>query len=245
MTGRKNPGKDSAPYPEGCVDLSRMNRALRHRLRNLCAGVKMTIERISETAAKTHPQLVDRCRIVSSEMDSLQRMTDRMDLLFDALPAPRPIPLFELLSELRELFVKAYPFCSLELSGPEVEVVFPKGAWLRTVLWELLQNAGEAAGANGRVDLGWRLSGGEFHFEMLNGGSPIPDEIPLDPPQPFHTPRSRHDGIGLSIVCRICKEAGFGVKVSRARDGQGASASISIPPGEFLNGQQQAQDTGS
>ncbi len=226
----------ASSYPKGVLDLRKMNRALRHRLRNLCAGVKMTMERISSTAASTHPQLVDRCRIISSEMDSLQKFTERMDLLFDTLPQAHPKSLFEIVSSLRESFLKAFPFCSFDLQGPELDVAFPKGSLLLCALEELLLNAGEAAGANGSVTLKWSLAEGELLFELANGGVSIPQEIPLDPPEPFHSPKSRHDGIGLAIVCRICKESHFRLVLGNVR-GEGASASIGIPSGDFLNGQ--------
>jgi len=226
----------AASYPKGSLDLRKMNRALRHRLRNLCAGVKMTMDRIGSTAASTHPQLVDRCRIIVSEMDALQNFTERMDLLFDALPPAQPRSLFEIVSELRESFVKSFPFCSLELEGPEMEAAFPKGSLIQKVLEELLANAGEAAGANGSAKLKWGVDGGSFVFEIVNGGAQIPSDIPLDPPEPFHSPKSRHDGIGLAIVCRICKESHFKLVLGNVRS-EGASASIGIPSGDFLNGQ--------
>jgi signal transduction histidine kinase len=224
------------PYPKDVIDLRQMNRALRHKLRNLCAGVKMTIDRISDTAGKSSPQLVDRCRIIKTEMDSLQRFTERLDLLFDALPQQQPKTLFEIVSFLRESFVKGFPYTSLELDGPEIEAGFPKGSWLQAALLELLLNAGEGAGLEGKVRLAWALDSEGFSFSIENGGAGIPPEIPLDPPVPFHTPKSRHDGIGLAIVHRICKEAPFRLDLSVGRS-EGASASIRIPSGDFLNGQ--------
>ncbi len=229
-------GQSPASYPKDSIDLRQMNRALRHRLRNLCAGVKMTVERVADTTGKTNPQLADRCRIINTEMDSLQRFTERLDLLFDILPQAQPKTLFEILSTLRDSFVKAYPLCSLELDGPECDVAFPKGSWIHAVLKELLQNAGDAAGADGKVFFSWKLSDGSFLFEIVNGGASIPEDIPLAPPQPFHTPKSRHDGLGLAIAFRICNESSFGLDLRNGRS-EGASATVRIPPGELLNGQ--------
>ena len=236
MSDASQGGASSSSYPKDSIDLRQMNRALRHRLRNLCAGVKMTIDRVADTAAKTHPQLADRCRIINSEMDSLQRFTERLDLLFDTLPQAHPKSLFELLSSLREVFVKSFPLCAFELDGPECDIAFPKGSWIYAVLIELVRNAGEAAGSDGRVSFSWSLSEGSIAFEIVNDGLPIPQDIPLDPPQPFHTPKSRHDGLGLAIAFRICKEASFGLDLKNGRS-VGASATVRIPPGELLNGQ--------
>ena len=229
-------GGQPSSYPKDIIDLKQMNRALRHRLRNLCAGVKMTIDRVADTTGKTNPQLADRCRIINTEMDSLQRFTERMDLLFDTLPQVHPKTLFELLSSLRESFVKSFPLCSLELDGPECDIVFPKGSLLFVSLNEILKNAGEAAGAEGKVQFSWDFEGESFLLKVVNGGASIPPDISLDPPQPFQSPKSRHDGLGLAIAFRICKEASFRLDLINGR-GEGASAIIRIPPGEFLNGQ--------
>ena len=227
-----------AEYPRDYMELRQMNRMLRHKLRNLCAGVKMTMDRIAETAAQFNPQLASRCGIINSEMDSLRIFTERMDLLFDALPQPQALSLFDIAASLRESFIKAYPLCSLELEGPELDAVFPKGSLLKTALSELLANAGEAAGAEGRVAFIWSLDEASlsFVFRIENGGASFPEGLPLDPPSPFHTPKSRHDGLGLAIAFRICNEASFKLDLHNG-GGDGAAASICIPPGEFANGQ--------
>ncbi len=236
MTEEREPGRTSGAYPEDALDLRRMNRTLRHRLRNLCAGVKMTIDRVADVVGRDNTQLGDRCLLIKAEMDALQGFTERMDLLFDVLPQPGPLSLFEVLSELREDFVKSFPLCAFELEGPECDVAFPKGSWLLIALKELLRNAGEAAGAEGSVSLSWRLEKDSFSLEIVNGGEPFPPDTPLNPPQPFLSPKSRHDGLGLAIAFRICNEAAFKLDL-RNRQGEGASASVLIPLGDFLNGQ--------
>jgi len=246
MNQKNEPGQKSAQratdpssYPADSIDLRKMNRAMRHRLRNLCAGVKMTIERISDTLKDTHPNIVGRCAVINNEMNTLQLLTERMDLLFDTLPKPCPKTLFEILSNLRERFIKDYPLCNFGLEGEESGICFIKGSWIETILLELLQNAGEAAGADGRIVLAWHMAkDGIFSFEITNDGAPIPPEIPLDPPQPFHTMRSRHDGIGLSIAYRICKEGNMELKLHGGGNNPVSTATIFIPAGEYQNGDQ-------
>jgi len=224
-------------YPKDVLDLRQMNRELRHRLRNLCAGVKMTIDRITMVTASTHPQLSDRCRIINSEMDGLQRFTERLDLLFDLLPPPQPLSLFEIAFGIREVFIKQFPLCSFDLDGEELAMEFQKGSWLLTSMTELIANAGEAAGAEGKARLSWRFEkDGSMVFSILNTGAAFPKDLKLSPPVPFTTPKSRHDGIGLAITYRICKEASFTLDFEQNRS-EGAAVSIRIPPGDFLNGQ--------
>ena len=221
-------------YPESCIDLNLMNRVMRHRLRNLCAGVKMTANRIADTTRETHPRMSSRCEIIASELDNLHEFTNRLDLIFDTLPATTPKTLFELISELRDEFAKKHPFCTLSFEGPETQLAFPNGSLIHTCLNELLTNAGEAAANNGHVTLSWQIED-EFSFEITNDGNKIPDEIPINPPQPFNTLRSRHDGIGLSIAYRICKALDSELFIDNLKENT-VTVTMQLSPEEFVNG---------
>lgn len=194
-------------YPDSHLNTRTMNRVLRHRLRNLCAGVKMTMDRIIKVTGTTFPDMTARCDVVKAELDNLEEFTCRMDLLFDKLPAGEPKNLFEVVTEIRSTVSKKYPFCSIDLNGPEAEVVFQHGSLLLVALKEIALNAGESANAvdNGSVAISWNHDdSGGFSFTIANSGSNIPQDIPIDPPEPFNTLRSRHDGLGMAIAYRIC-----------------------------------------
>ena len=219
-------------YPESCIDLNLMNRVMRHRLRNLCAGVKMTANRIADTTKETHPRMSSRCEVIVSELDNLHEFTTRLDLLFDKLPRTTPRSLFEIISNLRENFVKKFPFSTLEFNGPELAVTFPNGSLIELCMSELLNNAGEAAANNGTVTLEWDIDN-TFTFSLSNTGNQIPEEIPINPPQPFNTLRSRHDGIGLSIAYRICKALESELFIENRENL--VSATVQLSPEEFIN----------
>jgi len=221
-------------YPQESIDLHQMNRILRHRLRNLCAGVKMTVTRIAQTTSETHPKIGSRCDIIASELDNLESFTERMDLLFDQLPEPEQKSLFDLITDLRSDFISQYPFCSMDLQGPESEIIVKHGTWIFIALKELLCNAGEAAGANGTVSLSWSNSG-QLQFILINNGEKIPEEIPLTPPRPFFTLRSRHDGIGLAIAYRICKKLDGDVIIDNSKP-ESVIVKLTLPVKEFTDG---------
>jgi len=218
MDKTNNSGKDK--YPASAMRLQSMNRVLRHRLRNLCAGVRMTVERIAKVTGTTHPDIPNRCKIICTELDNLQEFTDRMDLLFDNLPASCQMPLFELITELRSRFSKKNPLLSLELDGPEENISIKNGSWFVTALEELLDNAAEAAGAEGHVKMTWAVDNADqsFRIAIENPSEPIGPEIPINPPVPFHTERSRHDGLGMAIAYRICTETKSGMTVENSPD---------------------------
>ncbi len=198
-------------YIEENIDLKLMNRVLRHRLRNLCAGVKMTSERISKTIQDTHPRMSARCDIVVSELDNLEEFTQRLDLVFDTLPNPSSLSLFEIINMSRLKFVDKFPFSTLELYGEELKMDFKNGNLIQIVVEELLMNAGDAT-IEGRISLNWKIIENELQIWICNDAQ-IPKEIPIDPPQPFNTNRGKHDGIGLAIAHRIIESIGSEFKI--------------------------------
>lgn len=220
-------------YPESNFNFQKMNRILRHRLRNLCAGIKMTVERIADMTRETHPQIPTRCDIINAELLNLQTFTERLDLLFDKLPQHSKKSLFEMISEIRASFAKNFPLCSLDFNGPELDIVFNHGSWIVTAISELLMNAGTAAGADGTVELAWSLADDGFVFAVINKGTITPD-IPLNPPQPFNTQQGRHDGIGLSIAFRICAELKASFSAENASDNI-VIVKFKLPSEEFVN----------
>ena len=199
------------------IDLNNMNRVVRHKLRNLCAGVKMSIDRIAEQTAESHPFIGEKCSIITSELNNLEVFTDRMDLLFDALPPNNQKSLFELISLARTSFARSFPLCSLAIVGKEYNFIFPRGSWLLLILTEVLHNAGEAAGVNGQVEITWNKST-NLVFTISNTGDLFPADIPTDPPKPFFTNKGRHDGLGLAIVNRICSSMGATLSIDKSNE---------------------------
>ncbi|HCN07970.1 MAG TPA: hypothetical protein DIT01_08545 [Lentisphaeria bacterium] len=193
-------------YPLDGHTTFQMNSVVRHRLRNLCAGMKMAVERIADQVGSTYPQVTDMTPLMIAELTSLQVFTDRADLLFDRLPPAACRCIGEVVSTVRIEFREQFPDTVLHLNFLDTDTnhILEHGNWLLIILRELLHNAGEAAGDAGEVELIWAQAAGA-KIVVTNSGLEIPAEIPLAPPLPFFTCRSRHDGIGLAIIARLCK----------------------------------------
>ena len=196
-------------YPAEILDVTRMNRVFRHRLRNLCAGMKMAIEAIALQAAPSHTGIAESCSLMAEEMDDLLRFTKRMDLLFSELPPAEPLPLLRVLEWAPRFVASRSPLCPFTVTGDSNDVVLAKGSWWLEVVRELLTNAVEASdGDRDRlVSLSCRISP-QLRLEVLNTGATWPPSIPSAPPEPFRTTHARHDGIGLAIVHRVCLAMG-------------------------------------
>ena len=227
---------DETTEEELCVkmDNARMNRIIRHRLRNLCAGVKMAVDRIAEQTSDIDPKIGEKCTIISSELNNLEEFSVRMDLLFDPLPQPDRLSLFEIVSLSRNFFIREFPFCTLDINGSEENITFAHGSWFIIVLKELLRNAGEAAGAENDVKVSWHFAP-TFSIAIENDGEEFPVDIPTEPPQPFYTLKSRHDGLGLAIANRICMVTGSELTI-HADPGKPVIATIKFSSEEIVNG---------
>ena len=89
--------KDTPPHSFNLSqdDLFQMNRVLRHRLRNHSAGMKMTLSAIEKELQAQGSPMAERCLLMKKELESLELMTERMDLVFADLPVQTESPLFQ------------------------------------------------------------------------------------------------------------------------------------------------------
>ena len=223
----------AAPIALKSADSFQMNRILRHKLRNHSAGLKMTLFRIQEVLERTSPEMADRCSLMLDELEGLESFTERMDLAFSDLPVTEPCMLFNLICELRRRFAAAFPLCNLDLEGPECAAQFIRGNYIAIALWELMSNAGEAAGFEGHVTLKWELNE-KITFTVSNSGDTFPKNIPTSPPIPFHTDKGRHDGLGLAIVNRISNSLG-GIFSVLPQGIEGTVTQLELPREELNN----------
>jgi signal transduction histidine kinase len=204
--------RNSSVYPRDVLDTHEMNRTLRHRLRNHCAGMKFTVDALAEDAGGLHPEVEPKCVMMADELSRLLRFTERMDLLFDQLPAPEPSTIRTVLADSVEGFGRQFPWCDVQVEGPDSDRDLERGSWFSIAWRELMVNAGEAAGRNGEVRVLWQVEP-VFAATVIDVGSPWPERIPRSPPVPFFTTRGQHDGIGLAIAYRFARAAGLDLEV--------------------------------
>ena len=190
-------------YLRDNLDTRQMNRMLRHRLRNMCTGLRLATESIQIDASDVLPNIEGKCVAMIQELDDLLGFTQRMDLLFDQAPPSFPLEMDILVGQAADAMAQRFPFCELRLEGPEGGALIEKGSWIAIILDELLANAGQAAGRNGEVRFIWSLTP-DLEITVVNTGEPWPETIPINPPVPFHTTWGQHDGLGLAIVKRLC-----------------------------------------
>jgi len=200
-------------YPLSDIDLVRLNQIIRHRIRNVCGGCQMILDVLGSHLRGREGDTIE-WDALYAEVDNVQQFSQRLDLLIAPLPPAQPMLLSEILAAARDAFVQRFPFCSLEMNGPDEQMELPTGNWLVIMLRELLANAGHAAGTDGggAVEVAWAVEP-DLQFVVANNGASFPAEVPVDPPIPFRSTAPSYDGLGLAIVHRLCLALGMEMTV--------------------------------
>ncbi|NCC52556.1 MAG: HAMP domain-containing histidine kinase [Spartobacteria bacterium] len=211
-------------------DLVRMNRVLRHRLRNLASGIKSSItflsqemdDRLLPEEREYFPLFLDAC-------DSIQRVTDRMSLLFDAPPAGAPATLGFVLDRVLTIVARRFPAASIRTTDEcSRNLALPAAEPLAIALEEILANAIEAAPRD-PVLLDCRQSGDELKCLVYDkGATAVSDDDVREFYQPFFTTRTQHLGIGLPIARKMVTSMD-GVLVITPDEAGGMVAELALP----------------
>ncbi|RMG12838.1 MAG: GHKL domain-containing protein [Deltaproteobacteria bacterium] len=88
---------------------------------------------------------------------------------------------------------------------------------IRQVLWNLLENAAEAARSTVRVRI--ERSRGRVWVHVENDGDPVPDEVLEKLFEPFFTTKEEGTGLGLAVSRAIVQAHDGGLHVERIRGG--------------------------
>jgi len=101
-------------------------------------------------------------------------------------------------------------------------------AGIRQLVWNLLQNAGEALGGSGEIRIGVVGSSSELELTVHDNGPGVPEELLPRLFEPFVTGKREGTGLGLAIVKQVVGE--HGGEVSVVND-SGAKFVIKFPRG--------------
>ncbi len=107
-------------------------------------------------------------------------------------------------------------------------MVDPHG--LQQVVLNLLNNAAEAMGGVGRIDLSAEVAGGNVVLRIEDEGPGIPPEVQDQVFEPFFSTRARGTGLGLSISARIVRRLGGILTLERSSPG-GTVFAVELPGG--------------
>jgi len=117
----------------------------------------------------------------------------------------------------------------IEYRAPDLPVqVFGDAGALQQLFLNLLLNATEAAGEDGRVDVALTLEQDDAVIDIRDNGPGIPDELRQRVFDPLFTTRREGTGLGLVIAERIARAHGGSIELTGAPGG-GTTARVRLP----------------
>jgi nitrogen fixation/metabolism regulation signal transduction histidine kinase len=116
---------------------------------------------------------------------------------------------------------------SVRSEGP-VPAVLGDRRLLERAFVNLLENALQAVGESGRIEVGLRDAGGRVDLWVQDSGPGIDPELADRIFEPFFSTKTGGSGLGLPLVRKIAEDHGGGVSMSRPAEG-GTRATLWLP----------------
>lgn len=195
---------------------------LAHEIRNPLNGAGLHLSVLERAIARNPavgPSAAEAASVLRTEIKRLS------SLVTDFLEVARPKPLQRGACDLNDVVAGVATLVRPEAEAKRIRVevtpfAFPvkmsvDGERLRQALLNLVQNAMESIGHDGRVALRVRRSPRDAEVEIEDDGPGLPDSrAPIF--DAFYTTKDRGTGLGLSIVHRIVTDHGGDIAVSSA-----------------------------
>lgn len=209
-----------------------------HEIRNPLTAIKAALFMQRKYFRPGTPEAID-ANVVEREILRLEKIVN--DFLLFARPADpelASIPVEAPLREVHDLFAGqlALENIQLVLETPPPLCVRCDPAQIKQVLINLVQNAADAIGRDGLVQLRARADRKRLGhtdtnvvvLEVSDTGKGIPPEVQQRLFDPFFTTKETGTGLGLSIAARIVQKQG-GVLQYQTQPGHGTTFGIILP----------------
>ncbi len=219
------------------ASLGTLSAGLGHDMGNLLVPIRVRLDSLSR--AELSPELREDVEAIRASAQYLQRLAGGLRML--AIDPSREgraesVELGTWWSEAGPLLRNAVPR-GIAIEAPS----FPPGlsvsmlrAALTQVVFNLVQNAGEAmrARGTGRITITAGPVDGRVRVSVADDGPGMTEEVLARCFEPFFTTKTRtlSTGLGLALVYRLVTEAG-GTIEPESRVGEGTTFSITLPPG--------------
>ena len=209
--------------------VSGMGRMIAHELKNPLAGIKGAAQLLRDDVATDDGRaLLD---LISSEIDRIRRLADRMETLGDRDPdGAEPVNVHTLLRQARRIVQSAEPrLVFTERYDPSLPHAAGDTDTLMQALLNLIRNAQDAlvgvenpevtlttkyrAGVRGRQTKGRAERSLPIEIRVTDNGSGIPESLQDTIFQPFVTTKPTGQGLGLALVSKVAQAHGGLVEV--------------------------------
>lgn len=207
-------------------------RRVAHEMKNPLTPVRFAVSQLSRTASAEQLEAIEVLRAESARLEALAREFANLGRLPEGPAAD--VDLGELLHEVLRSSVPAGLTCHLAIQ-PGVPHIHGHYDPLRRAFANLVLNAVEACGGEGRLDVSVRSERGGVLVSLADHGPGIPDEDRSRIFEPYFTRKSDGTGLGLAIV-RQAVDLHHGTVLVRETPGGGATFDVWLPAAEFVPG---------
>ena len=221
----------NAELKQRLSSLERMAAVVAHEVKNPLAGIKGAIDVIGRRLPEDSPdrgivpEIIDR-------IDSLNEVVQDL-LLFSRPRAPRPsmVSLGDMIESAVSLLQEDPLFGGIELDIDATGLaLLVDPDQLKPVITNLLLNAAQAMGGEGRIRVSIEESDGQCRVAVRDKGPGIPPEVAGRIFEPFVTTKARGTGLGLAIARRVVEAHGGSVGIESPAGG-GAVIWLELPVG--------------
>jgi two-component system CheB/CheR fusion protein len=209
--------------------VGQMAAVVAHEVRNPLAGIKGAIQVLMSRRLADDGE-IPVMRDIVARIDALSDLIN--DLMVFARPRPPQLAVVELHAILADAItiVRRDPSAhgvDISVDGPDVPVTADAELVRATVL-NLLLNAAQAMGSQGRITVTTARRDGSAIIQIRDTGPGIPGEIRDQVFEPFFTTKARGGGLGLPIARRTAELHG-GTLALDCPSGGGTIVTLSLP----------------
>jgi len=210
---------------------SEVARHIAHEIKNPLTPIRLAAERIQRRSAEmdgpVRDVIVNGCNAIIAHVAGLKELVDAFHR-YARMPTvnPKSVPLTRLLEETVALYQDLREGVTVRLELPDDPLtarVDP--VLLRQALVNLLDNAFEVLGNEGRVDVAVATEGDDIIIIVEDDGPGFPTEDPEVLVQPFFSTKGRGSGMGLALVHRVVADHGGRLEMEN-REPRGARVRI-------------------
>ncbi|MBN1492108.1 MAG: sensor histidine kinase [Phycisphaerae bacterium] len=220
---------------ERLAALGEMAAGLAHEIRNPLGGIQLFAGLLTKDLAD-RPRERGLAEKISNGVRTLDGIvTDILAFAGEAEPRLAPVHLGRLIPEALDLAAATFEQWGTQVrwasseAKDEALMMEADPNQLQRALLNLLQNAADAAGTGGCVEVTASADAQErVHVAVADNGPGIPSELLDRIFNPFFTTKDRGTGLGLAIVHRIIEAHGGSVRATNREQG-GAMFSVSLP----------------